>query len=228
MRALRILSLAISLAGLLAFAQAPASGPATAQAQQSNPQQSQATVYVYRYKQFVGSALAPSVYCDEVQLARMENGRYFTVRLDAGKHNFRSNDAQSGVELDLKAGQAYFIRVEIATGMMKGHGRLILMSPEQGSYELKSSKLKPLDPSKVVDKDRVSVEEAHVETPVPAPQAPVNGPASPVAQPQNSQRTVTGETISGGDGTLVPASQGDQISVAEAARRAQQKKDPAK
>jgi hypothetical protein len=234
MRALRILSLAISLTGLLAFAQAPASGPATTQAQQSNSQQSnsqqsQATVYVYRYKQFVGSALAPSVYCDEVQLARMENGRYFTVRLDAGKHNFRSNDAQSGVELDLKAGQAHFIRVEIATGMMKGHGRLILMSPEQGSYELKSSKLKPLDPSKVVDKDRVSVEEAHLETPAPAPQAPGNGPASPVAQPQNLQRTVTGETISGGDETLVPASQtGDQISVAEAARRAQQKKDPTK
>jgi hypothetical protein len=234
MRALRILSLAIWLTCLLASAQeAAAPAPADAQqsqAQQSHNQQSQAaTVYVYRYKQFVGSALAPSVYCDEVQLARMDNGRYFTARLDAGKHNFRSNDAQSGVELDLKAGQSYFIRVEIAAGMMKGHGRLILMSPEQGSYELKSSKLKPLDASKVVDKERVSVEEAHVETPVPTPQAPVNGAASPTAQPKNSEHSVTGQTVSGGDGTLVPASQtGDQISVAEAAHRAQQKKEPAK
>src|SRR5580704_4335386 len=144
MRALRILSLAIFLMSVLAVAQeSTTTAPQTAEV---NP--AKASVYVYRYKQFVGSALAPSVYCDEVQLARMENGRYFTVRLDAGKHNFRSNDAQSGVELDLKAGQAHFIRVEIATGMMKGHGRLILMSPEQGSYELKSSKLKPLDPSK--------------------------------------------------------------------------------
>ena len=41
---------------------------------------SKATVYVYRYKQFVGAALAPSVYCDDVQLARMENGRYFANR----------------------------------------------------------------------------------------------------------------------------------------------------
>ena len=230
MRALRILSLAISLTGLLAFAQAPASGPATTQAQQSNSQQSnsqqsQATVYVYRYKQFVGSALAPSVYCDEVQLARMENGRYFTVRLDAGKHNFRSNDAQSGVELDLKAGQAHFIRVEIATGMMKGHGRLILMSPEQGSYELKSSKLKPLDPSKVVDKARVSVEEASPEPPVATSKAPATVAAPPVVQSSSSQHTVTGETVSGGDGALIPASQtGEQTSVAEAARRAREKK----
>ncbi len=44
----------------------------------------------------------------------MENGRYFAVTLDPGKHTFRSNDAQSGVELELKAGQDYFVRVEIA------------------------------------------------------------------------------------------------------------------
>jgi hypothetical protein len=37
--------------------------------------QAKATVYVYRYKQFVGAALSPSVYCDDLQLARMDNGR---------------------------------------------------------------------------------------------------------------------------------------------------------
>jgi hypothetical protein len=93
----------------------------------------------------------------------MENGRYFTVTLDPGKHNFSSNDKQSGIELDAKAGQEYFVRVEIATGMMKGHGRLILVAPEQGGYELKSSKLKPLDSNKVVNGTLVSVSEAHPE-----------------------------------------------------------------
>lgn len=126
-----------------------------------NPTQNKATVYVYRYKQFVGSALAPSVYCDEVQLARMENGRYFTVILDSGKHVFHSNDKQSGIELDLKPGQEYFMRVELVAGAMKGHGRLVLVAPEQGKYELNSSKLKPLDANKVEDKARVSVDEVH-------------------------------------------------------------------
>ena len=124
-----------------------------------------ATVYVYRYKQFVGSALAPSVYCDESQLARMDNGRYFAAKIDPGKHTFRSNDPQSGLELDVKAGQEYFLRVEIAAGVMKGHGRLVLMSPEQGSYELKSKKLKPLDEGKVVDRNQVSLKEASFEIP---------------------------------------------------------------
>ena len=156
MRALKIL-LSITLLSLFALAQEPAN---TAQA--TDQSDTKATVYVYRYKQYAGSALAPSVYCDEAQLARMENGRYFTIRLEPGKHVFHSNDKQSGVELDAKAGQQYFIRMEIATGFMKGHGRLVLVAPEQGAYEMQS-KLKPLDASKVVDTTRVSVEEARLQ-----------------------------------------------------------------
>lgn len=133
--------------------------PAPAASQPTPEKQSKGTVYIYRYKQFVGAALQPSVFCDETQLARMDNGRYFMVAVEAGKHTFHANDKQSGLELDVKAGEKYFVRVEIATGMMKGHGRLVLMAPEQGSYELKSKKLKPLDPSKIVDHDRVSVAE---------------------------------------------------------------------
>ena len=106
------------------FVAAQSSGAAA----KTDAKASKATVYVYRYKQFVGSALSPSVWCDETELARMENGRYFTVTLDPGKHNFSSNDKQSGIELDAKAGQEYFVRVEIATGMMKGHGRLLLVA----------------------------------------------------------------------------------------------------
>src|SRR5882762_7938990 len=162
MRTLRILGLLIfCFTGLAVIAQEPTSDSQKTTAAKS----SKATVYVYRYKQFVGGALSPSVYCDETELARMENGRYFTVRVDPGKHNFRSNDKQPGTELDVKAGQEYFLRVEIATGFMKGHGRLVLMSPEQGGYELKSSKLKPLDSNKIVNATLVSVDEVHTETP---------------------------------------------------------------
>jgi hypothetical protein len=158
MRALKIL-LSITLLSLFAVAQ-----ESTGTAQATDTSDTKATVYVYRYKQFAGSALTPSVYCDEAQLAKMENGRYFTVRLEPGKHVFHSNDKQSGIELDAKAGQQYFIRLEIAAGMMKGHGRLILTPTEQGGYEMQSSKLKPLDADKVVDATRVSTEEAHLQT----------------------------------------------------------------
>jgi hypothetical protein len=117
-----------------------------------------AIVYVYRYKQFAGYTVEPSVYCNEVQLARMDNGRYFKVVLSPGKYIFRSNDKQSGIEMELKGGEEYYMRVEIIQGLMKQRGRLVLMAKEQGAYEIK--KLKPLGSNKVKDRRRVVVDEA--------------------------------------------------------------------
>lgn len=119
------------------------------------------TVYVYRYKQFTGSALEPSVYCDDVELAKMDNGRYFIVKIAPGKHTFRSNDKQAGIEIDLKGGEDYYVRVEIAAGFMKGHGRLVMMQKEQGSYEIK--KLTPLQADKVKDKTKVVIDEKPIK-----------------------------------------------------------------
>jgi hypothetical protein len=112
-----------------------------------------AVVYVYRHKQYAGSALEPSVYLDESQVARMDNGRYFAIKVMPGKHTIRSNDKQSGIEADFVAGKSYYIKVEIVTGFMKGHGRLLMMQPEQATYEVK--KLQPLGPDKIVNKELV-------------------------------------------------------------------------
>src|SRR5690349_6464225 len=213
MRSRRIFIVAILFTRLFAIAEEPA-------AVQADASQSKATLYVYRYKQFVGKALSPSVYCDEAELARMENGRYFTVKLDAGKHSFRSNDKQSGVDLDMKAGQSYFMRVEIATGFMKGHGRLILVAGEQAGYELKQ--LKPSDEGKVVDKNRVSTAEANLEAPKPVTTVEQPKPA-PTLQP------ATASSNSNSGATLTPVNQvttGEE-SLGDAARRMKEKKpDP--
>ena len=155
MRFMKIVFSAMLLTGMLAPAQTLT--PAV------DAKPAKATVHIYRYKQFVGSALSPSIFCDGAELARMENGRYFTAKLEPGKHTFTSNDKQSGIDLETKAGEDYFIRVEIAAGFAKGHGRLILVPREQGGYELKSDKLKPLDANKVANKDVVSVDEWHLQ-----------------------------------------------------------------
>jgi hypothetical protein len=128
---------------------------------------------------------------------------------------------------DLQSGQNYFIRLEIATGFMKGHGRLILMSAEQANYELKSSKLKPLDAGKVVDKTRVSVEEAYLE---PAPvkaAATVAAPAKMTPAPSAEPAPTSEVIVTHSNTTLTPVSQtGDQVSLGEAARQAREKKQP--
>jgi len=110
-------------------------------------------IYFYRIKQFAGSALEPSVYCDDKELARMDNGRYFGVTLDPGTHTCRMGDKQTGFEIDMRPGGTYYAKITIDVGLIKGHGRLTLMQKEQGAFELK--KAKPLEANKV--KDRVLV-----------------------------------------------------------------------
>jgi len=126
--------------------------PAVATAQEA-PQSSgeKVRINVYRYKQFAGKGLRPSIYCDDKDVARLQSGRYVTLELAPGTHTFRSNDKQSQIELDLKPGQEYYLRIDIAAGFWKGHGRLTLVLPEQGAGELKQ--MKPVDAGMIKDKE---------------------------------------------------------------------------
>jgi hypothetical protein len=116
-----------------------------------------AVIYFYRIKQYAGSMLEPSVYCDDKELARMDNGRYFVASFESGKHTCHMGDKQTGFELDLKPGEQYYAKVTIDVGLLKGHGRLSLLTKEQGAFELK--KVKPLGRSKVKDRTLVTVYE---------------------------------------------------------------------
>lgn len=134
---------------------APAATPAQ-EAQPAAPAPDAAPViYFYRIKQFTGSALEPSIYCDEKELARMDNGRYFGVTLTPGKHTCRMGDKQTGFEIDAKPGQSYYAKVTIDAGFWKGRGRLALIQPEQGAFELK--KVKPIGADKIKNREMVTV-----------------------------------------------------------------------
>lgn len=121
----------------------------------STTQASKAMIYFYRIKQFAGSALEPSVYCDDKELARMDNGRFFGVALDPGVHTCRMGDKQTGFEMDMKAGQSYYAKVTLEVGFWKGHGRLTLLQPEQGAFEIK--KTKALGADKIKDRSLVTI-----------------------------------------------------------------------
>jgi hypothetical protein len=107
------------------------------------------TVYIYRPGKLVGKALEPSVFCDGVELARMDNGRFLTLKLKPGKHMVHLTDKKKGFETDMGGGQVYYFRVGIEMGMWKGQGKITLDDAEKGADEIK--KLKPLDASKIKD-----------------------------------------------------------------------------
>ena len=99
-----------------------------------------ATVFIYRPNKLGGRALEPSVFVDETELARMDNGRYFAVKLKPGKHIIRMTDDKKGYAFDMGPGQTYFFRIGIEMGMWKGHGKITLDDRERAVEEIKKLK----------------------------------------------------------------------------------------
>jgi len=106
-----------------------------------------AVVYIYRPGKMMGKALEPSVFVDDIELARMDNGRYFTIKLKPGKHIVHMTSEKKGFAIDMGPGQTYYFRVGIEMGMWKGHGKLTLEDAEKAMPEIK--KLKFLGQDKI-------------------------------------------------------------------------------
>jgi len=100
----------------------------------------EATVFIYRPNKWPGRALEPSVFVDETELGRMDNGRYFALKLKPGKHIIRMTDDKKGYAIDMGPGQTYFFRIGIEMGMWKGHGKITLDDRERAIEEIKKLK----------------------------------------------------------------------------------------
>jgi hypothetical protein len=100
----------------------------------------EATVFIYRPDKWTGKALEPSVFVDETELARMDNGRYFAIKLKPGKHIVRMTDDKKGYAVDMGPGQTYFFRIGLEMGMWKGHGKITLDDRERAVKEIKKLK----------------------------------------------------------------------------------------
>ena len=147
----------------------PAAGPrpVSASAGDTTSQASlTATVFVYRPGKFFGKALEPSVFLDEQKVLDMDNGRYLTLRIPAGRHILRSNEKNSEIDQVWQAGQTYFVKITIAAGMMKGRGQMGMVTEKLALAEMK--KLRPLNRENVTPTFVDLVDLAPVELP-PAP-----------------------------------------------------------
>jgi hypothetical protein len=157
-----IIAIAMVLFAHSLFAQEPKTGDLKPIEQDATAEKGRATdsataaapvglLHVYRQRRFAGSALAPSIYVDDQQVARVGNGRRFTAKLTPGTHGIRSDDKSSFVLLDVKPGQDYYIRIDEEIGAWKGHGKLTLLQAEQGKPEY--ALVKPVEPERRIAKD---------------------------------------------------------------------------
>lgn len=119
----------------------------------------EATVYIYRPSKMAGKALEPSVFVDDTELARMDNGRYFALKLKPGKHIVHMTDDKKGYAIDMGPRQTYYFRIGIEMGMWKGHGKITLDDADRAIKEIKKIKF--------IGQDKIKATNVVVDIPIP-------------------------------------------------------------
>jgi Protein of unknown function (DUF2846) len=105
-------------------------------AQSVAPDSTHAVVYFYRSHRLIGAGLKPAVFVDGMRVGQLHNGDCLKISVVPGSHEVYSTDKSTGVELTAKAGEIYYVRVDIQTGMWHGYGRVTLVDPQEGQYEV--------------------------------------------------------------------------------------------
>jgi hypothetical protein len=106
--------------------------------------QPQATVHIYRPKLSVGAGAHPTVSCDMFAIARIQNGRVYTLKVSAGRHSITTTHDQTGILVDAEPGKEYFVRIDFPpNALFQKDASPVWVAPEQGRME--TLKLRPLD-----------------------------------------------------------------------------------
>lgn len=117
-----------------------------------------ATVYVYQlhHVRTLGR-VAPPVFIDEREVAKLDGQRYFVAHLPAGTHSFRSKDKnKGGVEFELKAGGVYYVRMDMQEGSTVHGAHMVHVPDESGTYEIKE--MRPIARGDIKDASIVETE----------------------------------------------------------------------
>jgi hypothetical protein len=134
-------------------------------------------VVLYRLKHFTGSALEPPILVDGILAAKMDNGRFITLALAPGRHQISSNKKNQTLSVDVKANQIQYIQMMIEAGAAKGHGNLLMISPEQASQDV--SLVKTSDQDKIKDSALARTEMPNAEALAKAVRDAVTAPHTP-------------------------------------------------
>ena len=94
-----------------------------------------AVLLFYRESRFIGAALRPSIFVDDMEVAWISSGSYFKVPVAPGDHVIYADEKDSALTFPTEPGKTYYFRVGVRAGLFKGHGKLEPVSEEAGVKE---------------------------------------------------------------------------------------------
>ena len=138
---LPILGLAYFATSCASTSKAPESKSKEAKA--FNAPSDRGTVYLYRTGRAVGAAGQLSVRVNSTTAGGTGPGTFFKWDLLPGAYTFSSATGESSavVQLDVKAGQVYYLRQDARMGVSSGRVTMKEVDSKKGKSEVKNSKL---------------------------------------------------------------------------------------
>lgn len=99
------------------------------------------TVVFFREKKMMGAAISFKVRENGVELCKLGSGKFCTVTVPVGKHEFVTQTEQKDkLTLEVESGETYYVQATISMGLMAGNGNLAPSTKEV--FEGMKSKLK--------------------------------------------------------------------------------------
>ena len=131
--------LAATISGCASVPMAPADADKAAKQFATSP--GQGNVYVYR-NESMGSAIKMGIYVNEKPIGQTAAKTYLLIPLNPGVHKIRGHaENDSFVDLDVKAGQNYFIWQEVKMGGMSARNKLQIVDDATGKKGVGQCKL---------------------------------------------------------------------------------------
>ena len=106
-----------------------------------------ATVYVYRIEAFMLRYRKITTVLDGNEVVRLQNGRYFVMKLQPGNYLFSDKKAIYNIKLKLEPGKTYYVRAEFKGLKAKVQPMFSLVDPQSARDEIRE--LKPSDGGEV-------------------------------------------------------------------------------
>lgn len=105
------------------------------------PEDGKALVVFFRANRFAGAAINFKVREGEVELGKLKSGSYILAQVEPGKHTYTvHSEAKDVTNIEVEAGETYFISGSISMGFMSGRPNLTPSDALKFQSEMKKMK----------------------------------------------------------------------------------------
>jgi hypothetical protein len=137
---------------------APASAPKPA-AGSATVAEKKAEIVVYRETARKGRWIKPPVFCDNIEVGYLDNGRYIILLVAPGKHTITSDKTGSSVAVDAKEEQPSYVSLHVVWGWKHGLG-VVEQQPAE-TARASAASLVPIQPDAIVEPNLVCLDRTH-------------------------------------------------------------------